>query len=55
MALNRNHKKYIIEEFEELKRDGYTVNESSISEVSNWAADWKISFFVTIVIGKVPR
>ena len=39
MALNRNHKKYIIEEFEELKRDGYTVNESSISEVSNWAAD----------------
>ena len=39
MALNRNHRKYILEEFEQLKQDGFIVNESSISEVSNWPAD----------------
>ena len=39
MALNRNHKKYILEEFEQLKQDGYTVNESYNSEVSNWPVE----------------
>ena len=39
MALNRNHKKYILEEFEELKKDSFTVNVNSINEVSNWPTD----------------
>ena len=39
MALNRNHKKYILEEFEELKKDGFKVNESSLREVSNWPCE----------------
>ena len=39
MALNRNHKKYILEEFEQLEQDGFKVNAGSISEVSNWPTD----------------
>ena len=39
MALNRNHKKYILEEFEQLKQDGFEVNVSSLNEVSNWPSD----------------
>ena len=36
MSMNDYHKKHILEEFEELKNDGFTVKEDVIEEVTNW-------------------
>ena len=36
MALNKNHKKYILEEFEQLKKDGFTAHNSTLEDVSKW-------------------
>ena len=36
MALNSNHKKYILEEFEQLKDDGFKVHDSTLEDVSRW-------------------
>ena len=35
MRPNTNHKKYMLEEFEELKKDGFIVKEDSINMVTN--------------------
>ena len=32
ICIEERFKKYILEEFEELKKDGFTVNESTVSE-----------------------
>ena len=36
MCLNSNHKRFILEEFEELKRDDFTVQEDILEMVNNW-------------------
>ena len=36
MWIEERFKKYILEEFEELKNDGFTVNESILKTVSEW-------------------
>ena len=36
MSIEERFKKYILEEFEELKKDGFTVNEETLKTVSDW-------------------
>ena len=36
MCLNSIHKRFILEEFEELKKDGFTVKEDTVKMVTNW-------------------
>jgi hypothetical protein len=36
MFSNSNHKRHILEEFEELKNDGFTVKEKIVKDVIYW-------------------
>ena len=36
MSIEERFKKYILEEFEELKKDGFTINEETLKTVSDW-------------------
>ena len=36
MRPNQNHKKYMLEEFEDLKKDGFIVKEDTINMVTDW-------------------
>ena len=51
MCIEERFKKYILEEFEKLKNDGFTVNESTLKTVSEWKQD----ILVNSETEKVPR
>ena len=36
MCIEERFKRYILEEFEKLKQDGFTVHESTLKTVNNW-------------------
>ena len=49
MCIEERFKKYILEEFKELKKDGFTIKEETLKTVSDWKscteAKWNKQIF----------